>query len=170
MLSKVLINVFNGTMIQRVKNESKAMILRSVAYGVTCFMKVLDFDWTWSIFVYNSVFNGTMFQGVEFGVDITISQACSLWFDLFHEGFWIWLNLVHPCLQYRFNGTMFRNAKFRVGSTNSQVYSLWSDLFHEAFWFWLNLLCLCQNGDLRAPIGTYFVFFLHTSRAGWGVV
>ena len=49
------------------------------------------------MFVYNSVFNGTMFQGVKFGVDTTNSQVCSLWFDLFHEGFWFWLNLLCLC-------------------------------------------------------------------------
>ena len=35
----------------------------------------------------NHMFNGTMFQGVKFRVDSTNSQVCSLWFDLFHEGF-----------------------------------------------------------------------------------
>ena len=63
------------------------MILRSAAYDLTCFMKVFDLGQTWSTFVYNSVFNGTMLQGVKFGVDTTNSQVCSLWFDLFHEGF-----------------------------------------------------------------------------------
>ena len=35
------------------------MILKSVAYNLTCFIKVFDFDSTWSMFVYNNV------QGVK---------------------------------------------------------------------------------------------------------
>ena len=41
-------------------------------------LKVSDFGLTWSIFVYNSVFNGTMFQGVTFRVESDDSQVCSL--------------------------------------------------------------------------------------------
>ena len=54
------------------------MILRSVVYDLTCFMRAFDFCQTWSIFVYNSVFNGTMFQGVKIGVDTIDSQVCRL--------------------------------------------------------------------------------------------
>ena len=67
--------------------KSKAMNFRSVAYDLTCFMKVFALDHTWPIFVYDSVFNGTMFEGVKFCVESDDSQVSSLWFDLFHEGF-----------------------------------------------------------------------------------
>ena len=63
------------------------MIIRSVAYDLTCFMKGFDFDSDWSIFVYNSVFNGTMFQRAKFRVESDDYQVCSLCFDMFHEGF-----------------------------------------------------------------------------------
>ena len=74
-------------MFQAINFNSIPLILRSVAYDLTYFMKVFDFGQTWSTFVYNSVFNGTMFQGVKFRVDSTNSQVCSLRFDLFHEEF-----------------------------------------------------------------------------------
>ena len=78
------------------------MILKSVAYDLTCFMKVSDFNQTWSIFAYNSVFNGTMFQGVKNRVESDDSQVCSLRFNLFRKGFQFRLNLVYLCLELRF--------------------------------------------------------------------
>ena len=78
------------------------MILRFVAYDLICFMRVFGFGKTWSIFVYNNVFNGTVFQGVKFGVDTIHSQVCSLRFDLFHAGVQLFLNLVYLCLQLHF--------------------------------------------------------------------
>ena len=61
------------------------MILKSVAYDLTCFMKVFDFGETWLIFVYNCDFNGPMFQGVKIRVESDDSHVCSLRCDLFDE-------------------------------------------------------------------------------------
>ena len=65
-----------------------------------------------------------MFQGVKFPVESNDSQACSLQFDLFHEGFQFRLSSVYLCLQLRFNGPMFQGVKFRVESADSRVCSL----------------------------------------------
>ena len=71
--------------------------LRCVAYDLIWFMQVFDLVHTWYVFVCNSVFNGTMFQGVKFRVECDAFELCSLRFDLFHEGFLLGLNLVYRC-------------------------------------------------------------------------
>ena len=63
------------------------MILGSVAYNFTCFMKVFDFGWTWFIFVYNCDFNGPMCRGVNIRVESDDYQVCSLRFELFMKVF-----------------------------------------------------------------------------------
>ena len=57
--------------------QSIPLIFKSVAYDLTCFMKVFSFGYTLSTFVYNSVFNGTMSQGVKIRVESSDSQVCS---------------------------------------------------------------------------------------------
>ena len=44
--------------------ESDDYQVSSLWFDPLRFMKVFDFGWTWFIFVYNNVFDGTMFQGV----------------------------------------------------------------------------------------------------------
>ena len=54
------------------------MILKSVAYDLTCFIDLLTLVKLDLSAVYNNVLNGTMFQGVTFRVDSIKSQVCRL--------------------------------------------------------------------------------------------
>ena len=77
-MSKALILVFNGTMIQRVKNRLESDDSQICSLRVDLFQIGFQFCLNLVFFVYNCDFNGPMFQGVKFGVESDDYQVCSL--------------------------------------------------------------------------------------------
>ena len=84
----------------------------------------------------NHVFNCTMIQGVKFRVDTTNSQVCSLRFDLFHEVFWFWKQMLKTYINEAVDSTIIQISSSCAERWSSFVCSLRFDLFHKVFWFW----------------------------------
>ena len=59
--------------------------------------------------------------------------ACSLWFDLFHDVFWVQWILFEKCIDEAVDSTMFQSSSSCVGWWYSFVRSLRFDLFHCVF-------------------------------------
>ena len=86
-MSKALIHVFNGTMIQPVKNRVKSDDSQVCSLRFDLFHAGFELCLNLVYLCLQSSFNSPMFQGVKFRVEGDDSQVCSLRFDLFHEGF-----------------------------------------------------------------------------------